>query len=128
MVVLARRLVPVVRQRFRIPADNFPNELARVCDSVEKSPAWRGLDAAHFVMPGRGSVLLPGPIRDRMSRRGAQQKPSTFSIQVENVKLRVRSNEGPLRFQFLGTSHSPGSLSSDSLPGRQCIHRNADWE
>ena len=30
-----------------------PNELARVCDSVGKSPAWRGLDAAfpsHFVM------------------------------------------------------------------------------
>ena len=40
--------------KFRIPADNIPNELlARVCDSVGKSPAWRGLDAAlpfHFVM------------------------------------------------------------------------------
>ena len=36
-------------------SDNFPNELARVCDSVGKSesPAWRGLDAAfasRFVM------------------------------------------------------------------------------
>ena len=33
--------------------DNFPNEIARVCDYVGKSPAWRGLDAAvssHFVM------------------------------------------------------------------------------
>ena len=41
----------------RMPADNFPSDLARVCDSVGKSPAWRGrhggLDAAfpsHFVM------------------------------------------------------------------------------
>ena len=36
-----------------IPADNFPNELARVCDSVGKSPRWRGLEAAfpsQFVM------------------------------------------------------------------------------
>ena len=40
-------------QGFRISADNFPNELARLCDSVGKSPAWRCLDAAfpsHFVM------------------------------------------------------------------------------
>ena len=44
---------PARSQGFQIPADNFPNELARVCDSVGKSPAWRGLDAAfpsHFVV------------------------------------------------------------------------------
>ena len=46
---------PALWQGFPIPADNFPNELARVCqcDSVGKSPAWRGLYAAvpsHFVM------------------------------------------------------------------------------
>ena len=44
---------PARSQGLGIPADNFPNELARVCDSVGKSPAWRGLDAAfpsHFVM------------------------------------------------------------------------------
>ena len=44
MVVLARgpgcpsRHEPARSQGFRIPADNFPNELARVCDSVGKSP------------------------------------------------------------------------------------------
>ena len=65
MVVLARgpgcpsRHEPARSQRFRIPADNFPNELARVCDSVGKSPAWRGLDAAfpsYFVMVAKVSV------------------------------------------------------------------------
>ena len=57
MVVLARGPgCPSLHERsqgFGIPADNFPNELARVCDSVGKSPAWRGLDVAfpsHFVM------------------------------------------------------------------------------
>ena len=59
MVVLAHgpgcpsRHEPARSQGFGIPADNFPNELARVCDSVGKSPAWRGLDVAfpsHFVM------------------------------------------------------------------------------
>ena len=59
MVVLARssgcpsRHEPARSQGFPIPADNFPNELARVCDSVGKSPAWRGLDVAflsHFVI------------------------------------------------------------------------------
>ena len=35
------------------PADNFPNELARVCDSVGKSPAWHGLDAAFPSQFGR---------------------------------------------------------------------------
>ena len=62
MVVLARgpgcpsRLKLTRSQGLPIPADNFPNELARVCDSLGKSPAWRGLDAAfpsHFVMPLR---------------------------------------------------------------------------
>ena len=49
MVVLTRgpgcpsRQEPARSQRFGIPADNFSNELARVCDSVGKSPAWRGL-------------------------------------------------------------------------------------
>ena len=56
MVVLARgpgcpsRHEPARSQGF---ADKFPNELARVRDSVGKSPAWRGLDAAfpsHFIM------------------------------------------------------------------------------
>ena len=38
---------PARSQEFPIPVDNFPNvELACVCDSVGKSPAWRGLDAA----------------------------------------------------------------------------------
>ena len=64
MVVLARgpgcpsRHEPARSQGFGIPADNFPNELARVCDSVGKSPAWRGLDAAfpsHFVMVAKVS-------------------------------------------------------------------------
>ena len=49
MVVLARspgcpsRHEPARSQGFQIPADNFPNELARVCDSVPvgKSPTWR---------------------------------------------------------------------------------------
>ena len=59
MVVLVRspgcvsRQEPAPSQGYPIPADNCPNELARVCDSVGKSPAWRGLDAAfpsHFVM------------------------------------------------------------------------------
>ena len=61
MVVLTRspgcpsRLEPARSQGSQapIPADNFSNELARVCDSVGKSPAWRSLDAAfpsHFVM------------------------------------------------------------------------------
>ena len=45
MVVLARgaggpsRHEPAQSQGFRIPADNFPNELARVFDYVGKSPA-----------------------------------------------------------------------------------------
>ena len=59
MVVLARcpccpsRHEPARLQGFRIPADNFPNELARVYDPMGNSPAWRFLDAAfpsHFVM------------------------------------------------------------------------------
>ena len=61
MVVLARgpgcpsRHQPARSHGFPIPADNFPNELARVCDSVGnlKSWAWRGLGAAfpsHFIM------------------------------------------------------------------------------
>ena len=59
MVVLARspgcpsRHEPARSQGFPIPSDNFLNKLARVCDSVGKSPALRGLDAAfpsHFVM------------------------------------------------------------------------------
>ena len=44
---------PARPQGFQNPADNFPNELARVCDSVGKSLAWRGLDTAfpsHFVV------------------------------------------------------------------------------
>ena len=45
-------------QGFRIPADNFklPNELARrgVCDSVGKSPAWRGLDVGFRNGPSGG--------------------------------------------------------------------------
>ena len=63
MVVVARgpaggcpsRHEPPRSQGFQIPADNFPNELARVCDSVGKSPAC-GLDAvfpSHFVMVAR---------------------------------------------------------------------------
>ena len=37
--------VPVVRVGNRqLVSNHFPNELARVCDSVGKSPAWRGLD------------------------------------------------------------------------------------
>ena len=59
MVVLARspgcpsRHEPARSQGLPIPADNFPNELARVCDSVGKPRAWRGLGAAfpsHFIM------------------------------------------------------------------------------
>ena len=52
MVVLSRspggpsRLEPARWQGFPIPADNFPDEIARMCDSVGKSPAWRGLDTA----------------------------------------------------------------------------------
>ena len=45
-----------------IPADNFHNELASVCDSAGKSPAWRGLDAAipsHFVMVDVPGALPP---------------------------------------------------------------------
>ena len=69
MVVLARspgcpsRHEPARSQGFEIPADNFPNELARVCDSVGKSPAWRGLDAAfssHFVMLRRLGLTRGG--------------------------------------------------------------------
>ena len=43
---------PAWSQGFRIPADNFPNEVAHVCDSVGKTPVWLSLDAAfpsHFV-------------------------------------------------------------------------------
>ena len=42
MVVLSRcpsLHEPARSQGFPIPADNFPSELARVCDSVGKSPA-----------------------------------------------------------------------------------------
>ena len=48
----------LMSQGFQIPADNFPNELARVSDSVGKWPAWRCLDAAfpsHFVMVAKVS-------------------------------------------------------------------------
>ena len=40
------RQEPARSQGFPIPADNFPNEVARVCDSAGKSPAWRCLEAA----------------------------------------------------------------------------------
>ena len=62
MVVLARgpgcpsRHEPARLEEFVIPADIFPNELARVCDSVGKSPAWRGLDAA-FQVPSPFRVV-----------------------------------------------------------------------
>ena len=71
-IVLAMTLTPATREGYsgprsllsesaraclvagiRIPADNFPNELACVCNSVGKSLAWRSLDVAfpsHFVM------------------------------------------------------------------------------
>ena len=57
---------PARSQGFPIPADNFPNELARVCDSVGTSPASCGLDAAfpsRFVMerPYGGLQLELGP-------------------------------------------------------------------
>ena len=51
-------------QGFRIPADNFPNELACVCYSVGMSPAWRGLDLAfpsHLVMRRHFRVNLTRP-------------------------------------------------------------------
>ena len=50
---------PARSQGFPSLPDNFPNELARVCDSLGKSPAWRGLDAAfpsHFVKVFHGST------------------------------------------------------------------------
>ena len=40
---------PARSQALPISADNFPNEIARVCDSVGKSPAWRGLNAAFLL-------------------------------------------------------------------------------
>ena len=59
---------------FRTEREPFPNELARVCDSVGKSPARRGLDAAfpcHFV-PTRTSgpgpeQLVPVPVQESPS-------------------------------------------------------------
>ena len=48
---LSRHQPPARSQGFPILAYNFPSEPARARDSVEKSPAWRGLDAAslfHF--------------------------------------------------------------------------------
>ena len=55
-------------QGFPIPADNFPNELAHVCNSVGKSPAWRDSDAAfqvsfslryHLACPGISEQIKP---------------------------------------------------------------------
>ena len=64
MVVLhgcPSRHEPARSQRFPIPRDDFPNELAPVCDSVGKSQAGRGLDAtfpsssdSDFVMASHG--------------------------------------------------------------------------
>ena len=82
MVVLARgpgcpsRHEPARSQGFGIPADNFPNELARVCDSVGKSPAWRGLDMAfpsHFVMHGLDKVAHVSHVAGPASVRGSGQ-------------------------------------------------------
>ena len=84
-------------QGFSIPADNFPNELARVCDSVGKSPAWRGLDAAfpsHFVVQFRG----------RGHRRRNEQHcelsgfgvcPRTEAQTVPGSAARIQSRYGP---------------------------------
>ena len=66
MVVLPgcpSRHEPARSQGLPIPADNLPSELARVCDSVGKLLAWRGLDAAfpsHFVMVTKVSSARGG--------------------------------------------------------------------
>ena len=64
---------PALSQGFRIPADNFPNELARVCDfSAGKSPAWRGLEAAfpsYFVVPSH-FVMVAKVVNQRISGYG----------------------------------------------------------
>ena len=67
MVVLARspgcpsRHEPARSQVFRIPADNFPNELARVCDSVGKSPRSRcGLSFSRLSRPAHSETDCGG--------------------------------------------------------------------
>ena len=72
---------PARSQGFPILADNFPNEQARVRDSVGKSPAWRCLDAAfpsHFVMVAKvtrasslGKFKLPAGIGKPCDRAGS---------------------------------------------------------
>ena len=62
---------PAWSQGFAFPADKLPNQLARECDSVGKSPAWRGLDVAlpsHFVMGAPHGDGLRLPRRDRPHR------------------------------------------------------------
>ena len=71
---------------FPIPADNFPNELACMCDSVGKSPAWCGLDAAFFFSL-RYELALPARRRRLCQRRhsdpcsaGPARLPFRFSV------------------------------------------------
>ena len=52
-------------QGFPIPADNYSNELARVCDYVGKSPAWRSLDASVALAAAALCYAEPGRCRQR---------------------------------------------------------------
>ena len=71
-------------QGFPIPADNYSNELARVCDIhkanvcdyVGKSPAWRSLDASVALLGG-------GAVADNVK---ARLPSGTYFSEVKRAK------------------------------------------
>ena len=63
-------------QGFPIPADNYSNELARVCDYVGKSPAWRSLDASVALLGG-------GAVADNVK---ARLPSGTYFSEVKRAK------------------------------------------
>ena len=123
------RLEPARSQGFPIIRDIFPDELARVCASVGKLPAWRGLDAAFPSLFVKVAMVMS---RSFDCCCTAKQTEMTTPFSRHGVRQHLLSTflcMGLLRLPFL-TRFAPGFAWRGAVSGawRSLRFNSAYWQ